>query len=282
MNSCATLETIKFSRNASNYHPSQNGRELSVAGGEGFEPSTPNLGGMLHGSNLDYLANNYKVFLGNKYTSKQYATAQFNNAMKYSECLDNPSKILSLPQSQRPNVLKAIVCLSKYLGCYEQYKMKLKNYGIKWTNEDTAFNGFLAIFNHKHDSLPKYIKEIQSVLCDNERLFVRFLAITGLRKNEGLNSFNMIIDLHSKGKLGEYYNEELEVLEHFKYGKVFLRGTKNAYISFVSKEIINQVCNSQPVTYNAIHCRFMRKKLQIRLKELRSYNNTYLRKNGVL
>jgi len=71
------------------------------------------------------------------------------------------------------------------------------------------------------------------------------------------------------------------VLEHFK-NKVFLRGTKNAYISFVSKEMITQICNSQPVTYNAIHCRFMRRKLKLRLKELRSYNNTYLRKYGVI
>jgi hypothetical protein len=69
----------------------------------------------------------------------------------------------------------------------------------------------------------------------------------------------MIIDLNSEGKLSEYYNQELQVLEHFKYGKVFLRGTKNAYISFVSKEMIDQICNSEPVTYNAIHCRFMRK-----------------------
>ena len=92
----------------------------------------------------------------------------------------------------------------------------------------------------------------------------------------------MIIDLNSEGKLSEYYNSELQVLEHFKYGKVFLRGTKNAYISFVSKEMINQICNSEPVTYNAIHCRFMRKKIKLRLKEIRSYNNTYLRKNGVI
>jgi intergrase/recombinase len=175
-----------------------------------------------------------------------------------------------------------MVCLSKYLGCYEEYKAKLKSYDIKWSNEDTAFNGFLAIFNHKHDTLPDYIKEIQPLLHDNEKLFLRFLAITGLRKSEGLHSFNMIIDLNSEGKLSEYYNQELQVLEHFKYGKVFLRGTKNAYISFVSKEMIDQICNSEPVTYNAIHCRFMRKNIKLRLKELRSYNNTYMRKNGVL
>jgi hypothetical protein len=224
----------------------------------------------------------YKVFLANKYTNKQYAKAQLSNAIKYSECIENPSKMLSFPESRQKNILKAMVCLSKYLGCYEEYKAKLKSYDIKWSNEDTAFNGFLAIFNHKHDSLPEYIKEIQPLLHENERLFVRFLAITGLRKSEGLHSFNMIIDLNSEGKLSEYYNSDLQVLEHFKYGKVFLLGTKNAYISFVSKEMINQICNSEPVTYNAIHCRFMRRKLKLRLKELRSYNNTYLRKNGIL
>ncbi len=225
---------------------------------------------------------NYKVFLANKYTNKQYAKAQLSNAVKYSECLENPSKILSFPESRRSNILKAMVCLSKYLGVYEEYKAKLKSYGIKWGNEDTAFKGFLAIFNHKHDTLPDYIQEIMPLLHDNERLLLRFLAVTGLRKNEAITSFNMIIDLNANGKLSEYYNSELQALEHFKYGKVFLRGTKNAYISFVSKELINQICNSQSVTYNAIHCRFMRKKVKLRLKELRSYNNTFLRKSGIL
>jgi len=232
--------------------------------------------------NMEINFDDYKVFLANKYTNKQYAKAQLSNAIKYSECLENPSKMLSFPKSQSSNILKAMVCLSKYLGCYEDYKAKLKSYDIKWSNDDTAFNGFLAIFNHQHDSLPEYIKEILPTLHENEKLFVKFLSVTGLRKSEGLNSFNMIIDLNSKGKLGEYYNQELQVLEHFKYGKVFLRGTKNAYISFVSKDLINQICNSSSVTYNAIHCRFIRKKIKLRLKELRSYNNTYLRKNGVL
>jgi hypothetical protein len=224
--------------------------------------------------------NNYKVFLANKYCN-QYARAQFNNGIKYSECLENPSKMLSLSVSRRHNVLRAMVCLSKFLGFYEEYKVKLKSYGIKWSNEDTAFNGFLAIFNHKHDTLPQYIKDILPILHDNERLFLRFLAVSGLRKSEAITSFNMIIDFHNKGILKEYFNEELSVLEHFKY-KVFLRGTKNAYISFVSREIINQICQSQPVTYNAIHCRFLRRKIKLRLKDLRSYHNSYLRKNGLI
>ncbi len=152
-----------------------------------------------------------------------------------------------------------MVCLSKFLGSYEEYKVKLKSYGIKWTNEDTTFNGFLRIFSKQHDTLGPWVKQVMAFVPDNEKLFLRFFAATGLRKNEGITSFNMIIDLNAKGKLCEYYNSELSVLEHFKYGKLFLRGTKNAYISFVPKAMIEQICTSYPVANYAIHSRLGQK-----------------------
>ncbi len=111
---------------------------------------------------------------------------------------------------------------------------------------------------------------------------MRFLAATGLRKNEAVTSFNLIIDLAVKGKLCEYYNVELSVLEHFKYGKLFLRGTKNCYISFVCKSMIDEIGKSQPVSYSAIICRLRKKQIKLRFKEVRSYNNSYLRKNGII
>ena len=83
------------------------------------------------------------------------------------------------------------------------------------------------------------------------------------------------------GKLGDYYNPELSVLEHYKY-KVFLRGTKNAYISFAPKELIDQICLSQKISYYAFHSRLNRKKIPLRFKELRSYHNSYLRKQGII
>jgi hypothetical protein len=188
---------------------------------------------------------------------------------------------LSVKSSVRPGALKSMVCLSKFLGCYEEYKVKLKSYGIKWTNEDTAFNGFLSIFSKQHDTLGPWVKQIMSFMPDNEKLFLRFLAMTGLRKNEAITSFNKILDLNAAGKLCEYYNSELSVLEHFKH-KVFLRGTKNAYISFVPKAMIEEICKSQPVSNYAIHSRLDRKHIKMRFKELRSYHNSYLRKQGII
>jgi intergrase/recombinase len=127
-----------------------------------------------------------------------------------------------------------------------------------------------------------WIREVQPLLYDDERLFLRFLAVTGLRKIEAIASFNMIIELNARGKLGEYYNEDSSTLEHFKFGRLFLRGTKNAFISIVPKAMIPEIANSQPVTYDAIHCRLMRRRIPLRLKELRSYHNSYLRKNGII
>jgi hypothetical protein len=232
-----------------------------VAGGEGFEPSTPNLGG---NKEYGFQIDQYKEYLYSRFC-KSYTVALANNAVKYYDYFTNPSKLLALPESNRLNILKAMANLAKYLGTYEEYKVKLKNYGIKWTSADTAFNGFLSVFSKQHKTLPQYIKDIQPHLTDSERVFVKFLAVTGLRKNEAVTSFNMIIQLNSEGKLCEYYNAELSVLEHFKY-KVFLRKTKNAYISFVSSQLIKEICASQPITYNAIHCRFARRKIKLKLK----------------
>jgi hypothetical protein len=158
----------------------------------------------------------------------------------------------------------------------------MKSYGIKWNNSNTAFNGFMSIFNKEHDTLPHYIRNVQSALCSDEQIFVKFLIITGLRKGEAVSSFNKIIELYKIGNLGKYYDEDKQLLNHFKYRAEFLRGTKNCFISFVSKKHIREISDCQLINYNALHCRLKRRKIPLRLKELRSYNNSYMRKQGIL
>ena len=79
--------------------------------------------------------------------------------------------------------------------------------------------------------------------------------MTGLRKQESINSFNLIIELAKQNKLTEYYNEELGILEHFKYADLFLRQTKKVYISKVSRELISEIAESDRVSYSAIRKR---------------------------
>jgi hypothetical protein len=223
----------------------------------------------------------YWDYLDGKY-SKHHAKVMFSTSLRYYSYYLNPSLLAGVKGSLRKRVLCALASLAKYSGTYEEYKLKLKMYGIKWLNSDTAFNGFMSILNHRHDTLPDYLQKIQMHLKTNEQLFVKFLIATGLRISEAETAFNKIIECCRDGKIYEYYDETKQLLMHWKYREQFLRQTKNCFISFADRDLISEICQSSPVVYNAVHCRLQRHKLKLRLHEFRSYNNTWMRKHGLL
>jgi hypothetical protein len=229
--------------------------------------------------NINWLE--YRSFLLSKF-SRSYALQVYNNGLRHYDCLDNPQNISILPISIRSNILKAMVNLTKYLGCYEEFKVRLRNHGVKWINQDDSFNSFLRIVNNNHSNLGEWYGTAQDILRDNEKLWSKFTLLTGLRKQESINSFNLIVELSEQNRLSEYYNSELEILEHFKYADLFLRATKKVYISIASRELISEIVHSQPMSYSAIRKRLTRNNQHLRFKELRSYYATYLRKHGVL
>jgi intergrase/recombinase len=92
----------------------------------------------------------------------------------------------------------------------------------------------------------------------------------------------LIQKLARENKLGEYWNPELGILEHFKYGDLFLRNTKNVFISIITEELVQQIADSQPIYYTTIRKHLEKNKLPLRIKELRSYFATFLRKNGII
>jgi intergrase/recombinase len=116
---------------------------------------------------------------------------------------------------------------------------------------------------------------------------LKYALVTGIRKNEAIKSFNLIIDLAKAGQLESYYNSNLEILEHYKQKDaignfMFLKATKKLYISIVSKTLVDEITQSNKVSYPAIRKRINRAKHNIRIKELRSYFATYLRQHGIL
>ena len=83
------------------------------------------------------------------------------------------------------------------------------------------------------------------------------MLISGIRKNEGITAFNRIIEFSKQNKLNEYYNSELNILEHYKQKDntnnfIYLKATKKLYISIINQNLINEISHSQPVSYSAI------------------------------
>jgi len=134
--------------------------------------------------------------------------------------------------------------------------------------------------NHNSD-LWKWYAEIENILRPEERLLLKYLRLSGLRKEEGITSFNLVIELSNQNKLADYLNED-GLLEHFRYKKLFLRGTKNVYISILPPNIISEISRSQPVTYNAIIKRLQRKHKRCRINELRDYFGTFMVRHGII
>jgi len=229
-------------------------------------------------SNID--GGQFRTYLDSKY-SNNWSKAVFWYCKKYHKLLDNPIELETFRSYKRNNVLKALIVLSKYMGMYQQFKHRLDQYGIRPSKKD-AFSSFLRILNNSNGDVVNWYNKSINVLRSNEKLFLRFAFVTGIRKNEAIQSFNLIIRLQKNGNIENYYNEELNALEHFKFKELFLRRTKNVYISFVPKSLISEIANSKPVTYSAIIKRLKRKGLRTRINELRDYYGTFMVKHGLI
>jgi hypothetical protein len=223
----------------------------------------------------------FKTWL-DAHLANNYASDVLRYCLKYSDILLNnePHKILLLSKDKQRLVMSSLSNLAKFLSIYPQWKESMHNSGLKWSKND-SFNSFMRIFNNNHGDLIEWYHKAIDVLNDNEKLYLRFMLLSGLRKNEGIQSFNLIIDLYKQNKLNEYFNEELSVLEHFKF-KQFLRNTKNVYISILPKELIFEIANSKSISYSMIRKRLLRNNLKVRIKELRSYYASYMVKNRIL
>jgi len=231
--------------------------------------------------NINWLE--FENWIKTKY-AKTYSSTILCYVRKYKHLINGNLKELDyLTDSTKATVVKALIILSKFLGIHQQFKQRLLDFGIKIHRQD-SFTSFLRILNTNNNGndILKWLKKVYPILNDNENIFLRFCLYSGLRKSEAIISFNRIIELNNKGLLNEYYDKNLNCLLHFKYPKEFIRRTKNCFISFVSEELLKQICNSKTVSYNAIRKRLERKNIKCRINELRDYFGTYLLQHGIL
>jgi hypothetical protein len=176
-----------------------------------------------------------------------------------------------------------MITLSKYLGNYEAYTSAIKNHGIKWANNNDSLTAFVRILNGNNlKGLPEWYQKAYSIFNDNEKLYLRFIALSGVRKTEAKMAFDKIREMARAGKLEEYYNSETKMLEHFRY-RQFLRGTKNLYVSAIPIELIQQIANTQnTISLSTMRKKLARNKMPLRFKELRQFYATNMRKLGLM
>jgi len=116
-----------------------------------------------------------------------------------------------MPVGIRNNAINSLIVLSEFLGMHKEFKRKLDDYGVKRSKQD-VFASFMRIYNDNASDLIKWCKEAFAVLRANEQTFLGFLVSSGLRKEEEIIPFNKILELSRENNMGQYYNEESNVL----------------------------------------------------------------------
>ena len=111
---------------------------------------------------------------------------------------------------------------------------------------------------------------------------VSFIALTGLRIVEACNSISLVTKLSEQNKLNEYLDRDLMMLQHFRYPKIFLRKSKNAYISFLSNNLLDLILQYKPsLNHDDLKSRLIKRGLKIQLKYMRKMHGTLLRNHGI-
>jgi len=169
----------------------------------------------------------------------------------------------------------ALSALSKYLGIHDDFKRLREKYGIKWSVRDNIptillnQNGFTGLLARAREAL--------SILSSRKEI-IMFLALSGLRVEEALAAVKIF---HEKGEK-EYLNEELGVLEHYRFPEVFMRRTKNAYITIIDDYMLDLLKKAKPVSYDSIRQCFRRKsQSKCSFHVFRKIWATYMRYEGI-
>jgi hypothetical protein len=222
----------------------------------------------------------YKRYLLSKY-AKSYAVQLFEYSRKYYLLLNDVNSILLSKSTIRNNVINSLTALSRFLGTYNSFMAEMKSHGIKRVRPD-PMQTFTRIFNsNAHKELGKWYQDASAVLKENERLYLRFMLLSGVRAMEGVKAFNIIVELGSK-YTEEYYNQNTGFLEHFKFLKLFVRNSKNLYVSAVPRALLDEISKSKKISYNAIRKKLNRAGIPMRVKQLRSFYATKIRELGLL
>jgi intergrase/recombinase len=113
-------------------------------------------------------------------------------------------------------------------------------------------------------------------------VLLKFVVFSGLRRTEAVDSFNLITELSKQNRLHEYYNDELRIPEHFKLKALFLKRTKNAYVTFIPETLLREIVKSELLTYAQIRKRLDKNGLKVRINELRDFFGSFLVRHGLI
>ncbi|MEM0488966.1 MAG: hypothetical protein QW707_07190 [Candidatus Bathyarchaeia archaeon] len=195
------------------------------------------------------------------------------------------SFLAALPYAQRRHALCALSNYAKFLGCHGVFLKRLKDAGVSWKSQ-SSWQIFERLFNGAESvsDVESWLMQLKEKADKETWTAVSVIALLGVRPSEGCAALNLI----SAGELDRGYLGENLILQHFKYPRIFLRGSKNVYLSVLTEKILDvlrkwEIEKHRKMSADLILHRIVRRcKMRSRLYDLRRWWATKLREAGVL
>lgn len=201
----------------------------------------------------------------------------FRYAREFSNVLTtgDASPLLRMSNDRRRHVMSSLSALSAFTGVKDYWKQIISKYGLRWRANGT--NGLdhiiRLISTDRFSDMVNEIKRGLEVVPPQYSNFVKFATLTGLRPSEAIMAANMLRDNGHNG----YLNEELQVLEHYRYPK-FLRGKKNAYVSVMDSELLQTGHDTANVNYRELQNAYYDRGLGFNMAFGRKIFGTFMRR----
>ena len=167
------------------------------------------------------------------------------------------------------------------MGCYDIWKEIVQRYQLKWSDSNKSIKVFNAIFQgegNNYSSMLKWIKDVVAVLPKDYQNIILFNTLTGLRPDEAQKAIWFI-----KTKESEYVDKDKGILKHYQFPEMFLRQTKNAYLSLINDDIL-EIAKATPDKEQylvGLRKRIIKNNYKMNMYYCRKVFATFLRNRGI-
>src|SRR5690606_14908103 len=115
---------------------------------------------------------------------------------------------------------------------------------LKWSKSNKSLKVFRSIIESQNqgndlESMINWIRKVSAVLPLEYKNILLFNTLTGLRPEEAQKAIWLI-----KTKESEYVDKDRGILKHYQFPALFLRQTKNAYVSIINDQILEIARNT--------------------------------------
>ncbi len=225
----------------------------------------------------------FKTYLVNEKNSKASIRDRLSYAKRFYYILEeeDATLITTLTPDVKSHVMNSLAALSKFFGSYDTWLALSKKYNLEWSNGNGALNTFKKIFDQNGvdiRSMIDWIRKVSAVLPEKYQNVLLFNTLTGLRPDESQKVIWLI-----KTRESEYVDKERGILKHYQFPSIFLRQTKNAYVTVLADQII-EIAKATPNKEQylvGLRKKVIKNNYNMNMYYCRKVFATYLRNNGI-